>query len=349
MSMTNTYMQRVAARTPTRFWINNPTGAELELAVRSGALSGTTNPTYSANLLKREPAYINPILDEVVSQVPDDEEAADLVYQRVSKRFMQAFMPRYKKSGGRQGFVTMQDDPRRDHRAELIVHAALRHAEVSPNYMAKIPVIASGMEAMAELIRRNMPICATECFSISQTIAMCDLYEKVSAECGHRPPFFITHITGIFDEEQEDRVRRDGISIDPEVLKQAGCIVGRKEYRVLKERGYHTVLLGGGARGIHHFTEFVGGEVHITMNWSTIQEMIDADPAVEIRIDDEASPAVLEELNAKLPDFRRAYADDGLAVEAFDEFPPLLRFRRNFVDGCDCVLEAIRSKRAAGN
>ncbi len=339
------YIKRVQEQTPTRIWINNPTAGDLEKALDAGAINGTSNPAYPYKLILREPEYVLPIIDEVAREVEDDLEAADLVYQRVARRFMETFMPLYEQSGGTQGLVTMQDDPFRDEDPDEIIEASLRHAKVCDNYMAKIPVIESGMDAMAELIREGIPVCATECFSIAQTVAMCELYEQVSEECGRRPPFFITHITGIYDEELQSYVTRRGIEIEPEVLRQAGCIVARKEYHLIKERGYHTTILGGGARGPRHFTEFVGGDFHVTMNWSTIAELNEMDPPVASRIDHEPPAEVLEELRAKLPDFRRAYDDDGLTPPEFATFPPLVRFRNNFVEGCTTLkLEIAKSR-----
>ena len=60
--------------------------------------------------------------------------------------------------------------------------------------------------------------------------------------------------------------------------------------------------------------------------------------------DDESAIA---ELREKIPDFRRAYDDDGLAPEEFADYAPLLRFRKNFIDGCDAVLDEIAKQRRA--
>lgn len=95
---------------------------------------------------------------------------------------------------------------------------------------------------------------------------------------------------GGLDEYLAKVSKRERIDIDPDVLRQAGCIVARAEYNMLKERGYKATMLGGGARGTHHFTEFVGGDVHVTMNWSTTVEMIAAAPRVQNRIDTQAPP-----------------------------------------------------------
>ena len=234
----------------------------------------------------------------------------------------------------------MQDDPRRDEDADLIIKSTLRHAKVAPNYMAKIPVIESGMEAMARLVELDIPLCATECFSIAQAVAMCEVYNEASAKSGKSPEFYMTHITGIYDEEIQAQVTQQGIDIDPDILKQAGTIVMRKQYR-----GYPTTMLGGGARGTHHFTEWVGGDAHVTINWSTFEELFELDPPIANRIDTVDSDDAINELRAKIPDFRRAYDDDGLSPPEFADFAPLLRFRNNFIDGCDAVLREIAERR----
>jgi transaldolase len=55
---------------------------------------------------------------------------------------------------------------------------------------------------------------------------------------------------------------------------------------------------------------------------------------------------VIDELCDKLPDFRRAYHEDGLAVEEFADFAPLQYFRRMFVEGWDTLVECVREERS---
>ena len=104
-------------------------------------------------------------------------------------------------------------------------------------------------------------------------------------------------------------------------------------------------MLGGGARAPLHFTEWVGGDTHITINWSTFEELMELDAPIEDRIHAEDDEAVIAELRDKIPDFRRAYDDDGLAPSEFGRYAPLLRFRNNFIAGCDDVLDHIAKYR----
>lgn len=344
--MAENYIQKVLAHTPTRLWINNPTGEELQKALAVGAISGTTNPSYCSSLLKREPGYIGAIIDEVIGETEDPDAAADLVYQRATARFMEAFLPLYERSGATQGFVTMQDNPSRDEDPKQIVDAAHRHRHVGRNYMAKIPATEAGMEAMAALIQENMPICATECFSIAQAVAVCELYEKMAKKGAKSPPFFITHITGIFDEELREYADKHKLDIQPGLLAQAGCIVARKQYALIKARGYRAVLLGGGARGMQHFTEFVGGDLHITLNWNTIDDLIRSTPEMIPKIQVQANRTDIDELLEKLPYFRTAYSEDALEPKDFKNIAALQRFRNSFLKGWDHLLQEMARRRS---
>lgn len=345
--MSSGYFHRVAKETPTRFWINNPTGDEIKQAIEAGAINMTSNPSYASKLLQNEPDYIKKVIDSVVKETEDDDKAADIVNQKIVARALEQFWPIYKKSGGEQGYVTIQGDPRKDDNTALIVEEALRYRRLGKNLMAKVPITLAGTQAMEVLIAKDVPICATEVFSISQAVYVCELYRRVSRKSGKKPRFFVTHITGIYDEYLKDYVQRNGIGISMDMVAEAGCAVARKEYNLFKERGYETTMLGGGARGTQHFTEFVGGDVHITINWDTAQSLIEVDGTVVSRIGVETPEDVISELSKKLPDFRRAFYEDGLSLQEFKDFGPVVLFRSMFLKGYSHLLKEIASRRVS--
>ena len=285
------------------------------------------------------------VIARALAATEDDDEAAEAVIQEISERAMDAFLPLWESSGGACGYVTVQDDPRADEDADGIISAALKYHALRPNFLAKIPLTSAGLEAIAALVAEDVPTCATECFAIAQAVEVCELYERVAERSGRQPPFFATHITGIFDEFLQKQVEREGIEIAPEVLREAGCAVVRKEYRVLKQRGFRTTLLGGGAREARHFTEMVGGDMHITINWDMADRLIQQSPPVVSRIDVEPSEAVIGELCDKLEDFRRSYVDDGLAIEEFAGFGGVQYFRDMFLAGYAALFDAIAARR----
>lgn len=298
-------------------------------------------------MIDREREYIDQVIDDVLKSEKNIEKAANYVYQKTSKHFMDMFMGVYKETGGKYGYVTMQSDPRIDEEADKVIADINNNRKLSPNYMAKIPVIVGSVDAFKYCIEENIPVCATEVFAISQMIYVCELYENVSKRTGNKPPFFVTHITGIFDEYLEKIVQREKIDIAPEILRQAGLAIARKEYKMMKDRGYPGILLGGGARRMEHFTGMMGGDAHVTINWSTAAEIIESPVELGDEIHKETPAEVIEELRAKLPDFKKAYDDDGLKFEEFAGYGPVQLFRNGFLKGWYLLLAEIAGRKAA--
>jgi transaldolase len=105
-------------------------------------------------------------------------------------------------------------------------------------------------------------------------------------------------------------------------------------------------MLGGGARGLQYFTEFVGGDIHITINWKEADELIKLDGPVVPRMDTPTPHEVVDELSAKLPDFRRAYYEDAIHPKEFADFGPLMLFKAMFLNGCSRLLDEVAERRA---
>jgi len=343
--VTDHYFSVLHKETENRFWINNPTSVELGLAIEHGAIACTTNPAYCSRLLSVEPEYMSSVIDDTLEQTRDIDAAAVLVYQRVVQRIMRAYRPLWDSSAGKQGFVTIQLDPRIDEDTASTIKAIKDNQSLGPNYMAKIPVINGAIEAIEFCVAENLPICATEVFAVSQARAMCERYEIAARRTGNRPPLFITHITGIFDEYLKKTAVREGIEIAPAVLGMAGLAIARKQYRMLRDAGFDAVMMGGGARETYHFTGLIGGKVHVTINWSTADEILKSGIKVESRLDEETPAAVIDELRLKFPDFRKAYDDDGLLPGEFAAYGPVQLFRNAFLKGWYLLLAEIVSRK----
>lgn len=343
------YFHRVHKVSPTRFWINNPTRDEADLAIAAGAISCTCNPAYPMKMVQRELGeYAFKIVDEIIKDTDDDNEAADLVIQRFTKSILDKFLPLYEQNPDKEGFVSIQGNPLFDDDPEQIIREALEYRKLAKNMIAKIPATQAGIKAMETLISKEVPIIATEIMGISQTVVTCEMYERVTKECGKKPPFYITHITGIFEEHIKNIAQRDNLDITEDVLSQAGCIVARKQYKVFKERNYPGIMLGGGARGLHHFTEFVGSDMHITINWTgTADKLIEQNPIVLNRMNTPSLPEnAVNELLDKIPDFRKAYLENELSIEEYKGYGPVVCFRESFVREWNNLLSIIRYRRS---
>jgi transaldolase len=346
--MRQPYFLRVVTQTPTEFWINNPTREHADLAIANGASGCTNNPSYTQKMVDHptEGPDALRILDEVMRESDIDDDIAAIFQRRLVGPIAERFMPMYEQGPGDKGYVSIQGDPIHEDDPAVVIREALENRKVSPNICCKIPTTKSGLAAMEYLVGQDVPMNATEIFGISQGIALCETYMKASKRTGKYPKLYISHIAGIYDDHLRNVVEQEHVDISPDVLWQAGIAVFRKLYALKEERGYPGTFVAGGARGLHHFTEMVGGKVCCTINWEgTADELLKEDPPVVYRLFNPVPNKVVDELVEKLPDFRRGYLEDGLGTEEFEEFGPVRLFRRSFIKSWGRVLELIKERR----
>lgn len=342
------YFKRVTEQTPTEFWINNPTRAQADLAIAHGASGCTNNPSYTQKMVDHpiEGVYALKVLAETVGQGMPDQFTLSELQRRLVRPICEKFLPIYRQSSGEKGYVSIQGDPVHEQDPDVIIREALENRRLSPNICCKIPTTASGLQAMEYLISQDIPLNATEIFGIRQGVVMCETYQKASQKYGHAPRLFISHIAGIYDDYLLEVVKRQSIEISPDVLWQAGLAVARKLYQIIEERHYPGTFVAGGARGLHHFTEMVGGRVCCTINWEgTADRLLEQDPAVVYRIYNPVPQKVIDELMEKLPDFKRGYLEEGLDIEEFEDFGPVNLFRSSFIKSWSRVLDLVREQR----
>ena len=326
------YFERVHAFTPTRFWVNNPTVSQAQTALAAGAINCTTNPTYVSKMLKSD--EMRPVLLKKIRGYKKGgfsvSDTAALTQRSAVKMLMNEFKALHKQAPARMGFVSLQGDPTKEHDPANIIAEAEADAKLGTNFIAKIPTTSAGLEAIEFLAGKNVPIIATEIMSVSQCIAACEAYKRA----GGNAPFFVTCIAGIFDDCLKNQCANGDFNIERDILFQAGMVLMRRQYRIMREKELPGILLGGGARGLHHFTEFVGGACDITINWKgTADKLIETDAPVISRMDTPVPDYVLDALMKNVPDFARAYTLDGLTKDEFATFPPVVLFRSQFEAG----------------
>jgi transaldolase len=342
------YFKRVAHQTPTEFWINNPTREQADLAIAHGATGCTNNPSFTQKMIDHpaEGAYAKNILDETLREVKKEWEAVAEFQRRLVKPIAEKFLPVFQTSSGRKGYVSIQGDPIHEEDPDVIIREALENRKISPNICCKIPTTFAGLRAMEYLISQDIPLNATEIFAINQAVELCETYQRASKKFGKMPQLYISHIAGIYDDYLQNVVKKDSVEISPDVLWQAGLAVARKLYQIMEERQYPGTFVAGGARGLHHFTEMVGGKVCCTINWEgTADKLLEQDPPVVYRLFNPVPQKVIDELMEKLPDFKRGYLENGLEIEEFENFGPVGLFRSTFISSWNSVLELIRQRK----
>ena len=348
--MTNKgYFHRVSALSPTKLWINNVTVEEARTAIDAGAVGCTQNPTYTWRILSKssEATHAADIARGLLQATKDDNEVVIRLQRQLVFAVAQVFLPLWESSGGKLGYVSIQGDPFQEEEDAIIEHARASRKGGPPNIMCKIPATANGMKAIEVLAAEGVPLNATEVMAVRQALDVCETWAKAVSKMDNPPPSYYSHIAGIYDEYLKDYVVRHSIDVSADALAQAGLAVARKCYCMTKSRWPDMGFIAGGARGLHHFTEMVGADVCITINWAgTADKLIERDEPVVWRFYNPIADYVLDELLQKVEDFRRAWQVNAIESEEYEKFGPVVYFRKVFEQAWDSARKRIGELRA---
>ncbi len=333
--MSSDYFKRVNKLTPTKFWINNVTREEAKLAIEAGALGCTQNPSYTWKMLNdpMEKEYTDYFFKEALSESDNPNDVQCILQRKLVKKIAEIFLPIYESSHGEHGYVSIQGDPIHEEDPQVIINEGRLNREMGPNVMIKIPATKAGLEAMDVLINENTPINATEVMGLSQALEICKMYDRISKRTGNKPKIYYSLITGIFDEYLHRWVAENKIDISPDMLFMAGMAIAKKTYEITKSKWPEIGYIGGGVRGLQHFTEMVGADACITMNWKgQAEELLRLNNPVVSRFFNPVPQLFIDELLEKVSEFERAYRINGIPVNEFEEFGPVEYFRQMFIN-----------------
>jgi transaldolase len=330
-------------------WINNATVEQARLAIAAGAVGCTNNPAYAWKMIESDPENTVPVLDRLLAQSGDDSEVLVLLQKALADRIASEFLPIFERSRGKLGYVTVQGDPFRETRGAILRQARLNRAG-APNIMAKIPVIPEGLAAIEILAGEGVPLCCTEVMAVRQAADAAGAFALGAAGRERPAACVIAHIAGIYDEYLQSRAQKEGAAVEPDILWQAGVAVAKKVHALIHERGWAVGFLSGGARGLHHFTELVGSEGAVTINWAGCADaLLRQDPPVICQFARPTPMFVLDELARRIPDFRRGYELGGIEPAEYESFGPVVLFRGMFEQAWQKALKFIGERRRAGS
>jgi len=335
-------LHEMTQTTPTCLWNDSASSQELTYSIEHGAVGATCNPVIVVGVLKKEMEFWKKRVRAVIAANPaatEDQIGWQLV-REISIKAAGLLNAVFEAQGGRNGRLSIQTDPRfyRDTRA--IVEQAVEFSRLAPNMIVKIPVTRAGIPAIEEATYNGISINATVSFSLPQCIAVAKAVErglkrreKEGKEIASMGPV-CTIMVGRLDDWLKVVVEKENIAIDPGYLEWAGVAVFKKAYRIFRERGYRVRLLSAAFRNHMHWSEFIGGDVVISPPYSWQVRFNASDIEVRPRIDIPVEERIVEALSRKFLDFRRAYTEDGLRVEEFDDFAPTRRTLRQFISAC---------------
>ncbi|MDF2524214.1 MAG: transaldolase, partial [Clostridiales bacterium] len=232
---------------------------------------------------------------------------------------------------------------------KLMYEQAVYFSTLAPNIMVKMPVTKAGIKAIEESTYRGVSVNATVSFTVPQAIAVAEAVERGLSrrEKEGKDISMITPVCNILVGRLDDWIKiaaqKNGVVMNPGYFEWCGVAAMKNAYRIYKLRGYRTRLLAAAYRNHMHWSELIGGDLVLTIPYGWQKKFNSSDIEVIERIDNPVDVKIVNELLDKVPDFRRAYHEDGMTIDEFDSYGATARTLRGFIKGYEELLGVIRN------
>ncbi|MBN2329823.1 MAG: transaldolase family protein [Candidatus Omnitrophica bacterium] len=338
--------------TCTDLWNDSCSQEELSYAIEHGAVGATTNPVIVGNVLKKEMLLWSDRIHEIIreNRTATEDEITWKVIEELAVKGAQQLLPAFERHQGKKGRLSIQTNPKYFLNADRIVKQAQYFHTLAPNMQVKIPVSSAGIQAIEEATYLGVNINATVSFSVPQAVAVAEAVERglkrreAEGQDVESMAPVCTIMVGRIDDWLRVVTERDDIITDPGYLNYAGVAIMKKAYALYQERGYRIRLLSAAYRCHMHWSEFIGGDLIVSIPYEWQIRFNHSDVPVAPRIDVPVDAAIVDELQRKIYDFRRAYEIDGMTPAEFDSFGPNRRTLRQFLAGYQSLVQVIRDR-----
>jgi transaldolase len=334
------------------FWNDSCSLQELQEAVDNGAVGATSNPVIVFTVVKQDPKTWQPVLDELIAAHPEasEDDVAWKLIEAIGRRAAAILLPVYERSAGQQGFLSIQVNPKLYRSSARMLEHARTLAALAPNVAIKLPAIPEGLRAAFELIASGINVNATVSFTLPQAIAIAETFERAlekakanGVEMSRMHPY-VTLMVGRLDDHLQRVMAKESVSIEPGHLNWAGIAVFKKARAIFRERGYRGTLLAAAYRHHLHWSQLIGKGVVLSMPYAWWKQFEASDIEVEETLDRPVEPRIVEALQRKFPEFRRAYAEDGLRPEEFVRYGASIHTLQQFIGGYHDLLALVRER-----
>ncbi|MFM7860933.1 MAG: transaldolase, partial [Candidatus Nanopelagicaceae bacterium] len=169
----------------------------------------TTNPAIFQSAISKDPSYQSAIM---VNKHLSAEEIVELLTTEDVRKACQLFAGIYEETGGVDGRVSIEVDPRLAHDTDATIEQAKRLWKIidQPNLMIKIPATRAGLPAITEVIASGISVNVTLIFSLSRYAEVIDAYLAGIQRCSNPKQvhsvasFFVSRLDAAVDKLLKD-------------------------------------------------------------------------------------------------------------------------------------------------
>ena len=333
----------------TELWNDSCSCKELSYALENGGSGATTNPVIVFNVLKGELPEWEDTIRQIVKDNPSytEDDLAWSLIKAMGAKAAGLMIDQFNKTNGQRGRISFQTNAKYYQNKEMMVKQALDLASTVENSQIKLSASKAGIEAMEELTYKGVSINATVSFTVAQAIQVAEAVERglkrreaEGIDTSKMHPV-CTIMAGRVDDYLKAHYGKTDTLISSEAYEQAGVAVFKKAYRLYKERGYRTKLLVAAFRNRHHFEDFIGGDLILTIPYKWQRKYNTSTVEVKNNMDTPVDQKVLDELLTH-EEFVKAY-DENFPIEQFQHYGAFLATMNQFLGGYDSLIQLVRN------
>ena len=340
-------LHETAIRFPnTDIWMDSCGEEELNYGLERGIVGATSNPIIVGSVIKNELATWEPRIRALIAenQEADEDEIAWMLIDEIGALRSQKLLPVFHKFHGKKGRLSIQTNAKYYRNTAKMVKQALHLNSLGENMQIKMPACEAGIAAMEEVTYQGVSINATVSFTVAQAVCVAEAVERglerrkaEGLPVDHMAPI-CTIMIGRTDDWMKEYIKKTGMVVEPE---GAGVAVMKEADRIFRERGYTTRLLTAANRNQYHWSEFIGGDLAQTINYSWHKRLNACQGEVKDRIHEPVKEEYLRELN-RMEEFHKAFHENGMRPCEFETYGAFQATLDTFIAGYDDLCRLIR-------
>ena len=317
------------SRYPLVLWNDSAIASDMRIAVKNGCRGGTTNPPLILKAARENARWSRRACE--LSNDYDTAESSRRLADEIRVLAAKELLPVFERTGGREGFLSAQVDPHCADNIDAMVAQAVEISHLAPNIYVKIPLTATGLTTIKQLLQRGISVTATVSFTLSQVLAVTQVYSDVLRDWqGEHPPRLgAVLMVGRLDDYLRALAQQRSIQLPESIITQAGVAVAKRAYSELRYRNLPGLLVLAAPRGLYHITEFLEMDAVMTAGASIRQLAYDSfDPLIP---GTKPTSEALDVLRTTFPEFVQAYEPDGIHAEEFESYGATRRTLDEFI------------------
>ena len=312
----------------------------MDHSLRRGARFVTTNPA-KINLFRKEnPGIWSRLLDEAKKENPgvSIERLISAMFVKVTAINARALKPIFDATGGEQGFVCVQTNPKNINDGPKMLEEVLYWREAYKkelgydpvNVVYKLPAVKAAVQTVKDLVAEGVRVCMTLNFTVSQHEIFADLIQQGSRNG------FVVLMAGFLDDNVAKELEGMGVAEPKKYAKWAGVAVMRKSYANLRARkDTRAAIMAAAIRGPYTIACCLADQADAPVYFTTMTE--------KIKELDSSARSLKSEMNHPIPEdvmsilkkssiFNQAYNRESLNMDNLNDFIPLRAVLKVFTE-----------------